>query len=286
MTRRVSWLTVPVVAVAGLTSVAIGGSWQVFRLTREHRRLTTDLSALHAQAAPNGSRDQAPFTTQIARLNAEVEQESARLADAQAQTAAAKDALPPMNGEVLRSLGRIEDLGRQAGRFIEQVIEFSKAARGPSAPTPNDEQMMQAMQSMMSWIASIEMIGAMEDDPKEIARLHATTIAERLKLDGATTASIEKEIAREFAELAAAGLVRSKRPSGNELAAWRERRADVLHAAAERVESQIPAEQRQPWVVEQSLQLGNSFFRDVKMDAEGHGTVALGLALPGVKMDF
>jgi hypothetical protein len=208
------------------------------------------------------------------------------LANAQAQTAAAKEALPPMNGQVLRSLGRIEDLGRQAGRIIEQVIEFSKAASGPSAPTPKDEEMMRAMQSMMSWTASIEMIGDMEDDPKEIARLHATTIAERLKLDAATTASIEKQIAREFAELAAAGLVRSKRPSGDELAAWRERRAEVLHAAAARVESQIPVNQRQPWVVEQSLQLGNAFVRDVKMDGDGHGSIAIGVVLPGIKMNF
>ena len=282
MTRRVSWLSVPAVAIAGLASVAIGGSWQMIHLAREHGQLVEQLAAWQAPAAPHGSDDQATFVTQIARVNREIEQESARLTDAQAQTAAAKEALPPMNGQVLRSLGRIEDLGRKAGRFIEQLVEFSKAAGGASTPKPSQEQMMQ---SMMSWTASIEMIGDMEDDPKEIARLHATTIAERLKLDATTAASIEKQIAREFAELAAAGLVRSKRPSGDEIAAWRERRADVLHAAAARVESQIPADQRQPWVVEQSLQLGNAFFRDIKMDAEGHGTVAFGLVLPGVKMN-
>jgi hypothetical protein len=258
----------------------------MFRLTREHRRLTTDLSALHAQVAANGTEDQTAFVTQIARLNAEIEQESARLAEAQAQNAAAKQALPAMNGQVLRSLGRIEDLGRQAGQFIERLIDFSKAAARQSARKPSQEEMMQAMQSMMSWTASIEMIGEMEDDPREIARLHATTISERLKLDAAIVASIEKQIAQEFQELAAAGLVCSKRPSGDELATWRERRADALHAAAARVESQIAADQRQPWVVEQSLQLGNAFVRDVKMDADGHGSIAFGVVLPGIEMDF
>jgi hypothetical protein len=191
-----------------------------------------------------------------------------------------------MNGQVLRSLGRIEDLGREAGRFIEQLIDFSKAAGGGVAGKQSQEEMMRAMQSMMSWSASIEMIGEMEDDPNEIARLHATTIAERLKLDAPTAVAIEKQIAREFQELTAAGLVRSKRPAGDELAAWRERRADALHAAAERVESQIPAGQRQPWVVEQSLQLGNALFRDVKMGADGHGSIVFGVVLPGIQTKF
>jgi hypothetical protein len=151
MTRRVSWLSIPAIAIAGLASVMIGGSWQMARLAREHGQLAEQLAPLQAQAASDAREDQAAVVTQIARLNAEIEKETARLADAQAQTAAAKEALPPMNGQVLRSLGRIEDLGRQAGRFIEQVVEFSKAASGPSAPTPNDGEMMRAMQSMMSW---------------------------------------------------------------------------------------------------------------------------------------
>jgi hypothetical protein len=286
MRRRVSSLSVPAVAIAVLASVTTGGSWQMIRLAREHSRLVRELVALQERAAPDAREDRAAGVTQVARVNAEIEQELTRLADAQAQTAAAKEALPPMNGQVLHSLGRIEDLGRQAGRFIDQLVEFSNGVGSPSTPKRSEEETMRAMQSMMSWTAWIEMIGDMEDDPKEIARLHATTIAERLKLDATTAASIEKQIAREFAELAAAGLVRSKRPSGDKLAAWRERRDDTLHAAAARVESQIPADQRQPWVVEQSLQLGNALVRDVEMGADGHGSIAIGVALPGVKMNF
>ena len=286
MKRGVRWLTVPAVAIAGLTSVAIGGSWQMLRLKREHGRLTSELAAIHAQGAQPEGEAQAVFVTQIAALNAEIEQETARLADAQTQIAAVKKALPPMNGQVLRSLGRIEDLGRQAGQFIEQVLDFSKAAGGPSARMQSEEEMTRTMQSMMSWTATIETIGEMEDDPREIARLHATTIAARLKLDAATAAMIEKEIAREFQELAAAGLVRSKRPSSDELSAWRERRGDALHTAATRIEHLIPADQRQPWVVEQSLQLGNAFVGQVQMGADGHGSIAVGVVLPGVKTNF
>jgi hypothetical protein len=123
------------------------------------------------------------------------------------------------------------------------VIDFSKAAGGPSARKQSEEEMTRTMQSMMSWTATIETIGEMEDDPREIARLHAITIAERLKLDAATTASIEKEIAREFAELAAAGLVRSKRPSGRRPDGLARAPAEVLHAAAarSRVRSRGPA---------------------------------------------
>jgi hypothetical protein len=284
MKPGVRWVTVPAVAVAGLISVAISGSWQMMRLAREHGRLTTELAAIHAQAAPAESEEESAFVTQIAALNAEIEQETARLADAQTQIAAMKNALPPMTGQVLRSLGRIEDLGRQAGQFIEQVIDFSKAAGGPSARKQSEEEMTRTMQSMMSWTATIETIGEMEDDPREIARLHATTIAERLKLNAATAASVEKEIARVFQELATAGLVRSKRPSGDELTGWREHRGDVLHAAAARIENLIPADQRQPWVVEQSLQLGNAFVGQVQMGADGHGSIVVGVVLPGVKM--
>jgi hypothetical protein len=272
---------VPAIAVSALLLSLGAGGWQSVRLAREHRQLESELGALQnpSSAVPGG--DEASILKQIEETRADIERESARLAAAQAKVADLGRSLPPVKGEVLRSLGRIEELGRSASEFIEQVVAYAKTLKTPPDQQMSESDRQRMMERMVLWMENIELIGTMEDDPKEIAQLHATTIAERLKLDPTVASRVQDQIEKEFAELAAAGLVCSRRPELDGLKEWQERRAAALEEAVSRIEAFIPADQRRPWVVEQSLQLGNSFQKQVQVGPAGHGSMNFGIHLPG-----
>jgi hypothetical protein len=193
--------------------------------------------------------------------------------------------MPEMTGEELRSVGRMEQFAQKAATLIQQVAELGALLKDKSGGSRKDEALDRAMQQMGQWASWLDVIAQMESNPQEIAQLHALTIAERLGLDQSTTARVADQIASEFTDLAASGLVRSERPESAEAAKdWNEKRSQALHAAAGRVEQRIPESQRQPWIVEQSLQLGNAMRHDVQVGADGHGSVSIAVVLPGVQM--
>jgi hypothetical protein len=265
------------------------GAWQSARLARDHRKLATKIAALRAgddsQVAPSPPVDPTTTKLEIARLREELAVESARLEQTQERLKEAEKGLPAMTGEELRSLGRMEEFAQRAAAFIEQVAELGTMLKDNTSSSRKDEALARAMQQMGKWAGWLEVVGQMEDTPDEIAQLHAQTIAERLGLDQPTTARIRDQIAREFTDLAASGLVRSQRPTAAESSKeWNERRSEALHGAASRIEDLIPESHRRPWIVEQSLQLGNAMRQEVHVEPDGHGSAIVAVALPGVQM--
>jgi hypothetical protein len=274
---------IPATALAALILTMGAGGWQSVRLAREHAALKVELEGLRGTPDAPQASDRPKRDSLIAQTQAELERESAQLSAVQAKVAEAEKALPPLKGEELRSLGRIEELGKSAGQFIEQMIHFATRMSAPEGKKLSGEEQNKMMEEVMPWLEKVDMIGGMEDDPQEIARLHAATIAERLKLDTATAARMKDQITREFTDLVAAGLVRSKRPEGDGVEEWQKRRSAAVKDATGRVEALIPAGARQPWVVEQSMQLGVSLQKQVTVGADGHGSMNLGIALPGMQ---
>ena len=286
MTRRLLWsLTFTPAGVILLGMLAVG-TWQSTRLAQEHKALAAELSSLRGfsdRAAAPRKDDSA--NAEIASTSEAIAQESARLKAVESKIQSAEKGLPPMTGEELRSLGRIEEFARKAASFIEQVGELARLFKDKSNKTQSDEAIARATQQIGNWAGWLEVIAQMEDDPQEIARLHAQTIAQRLNLERATTTRLQEQIAAEFEQLAASGLIRSQRPPlGDAAKEWNQRRSEALHAAAARVEEFIPSSQRQPWIVEQSLQLGNALRQEVTMSADGHGSAVVAVVLPGLQM--
>jgi hypothetical protein len=283
MTLRTFLAALQTPGSVALLLVASAGSWLIVDSSREHRLLTAELRSLRSEAVTPGP-DDSGDTAAIEELKREIARTATLLDAAEAKVKSAQKEVPPMNGEELRSLGRMADFAREAATFIQQLEELTRLLHDKEAQKQNEDVMTRSMAQMTKWTSWIEVIAKMEEDPREIAELHALTIAERLQLDPASTARVREQIETEFSALARAKLVRANRPaSSDELKQWLERRQTFLHAAAARVEEHIPAESRKPWIVEQSLQLGNALRQDVKVDASGHGSATIALVLPGIQ---
>jgi len=271
---------------AGILVFGLGGeAWESARLAREHHELATELAMSRGERTPVTQGEPSHGAEEIAVLTGQIAEESSRLDATLAKVSEAEKQLPVMSDEELRSLGRMGDFARNAAAFIEQVVELTKLLQDKSAKSRNDDAIARATQQIGKWSGWLELVGQMEDEPLEIAQLHAQTIAERLGLDTATTARLQETIANEFSQLTASGLVHSKRPApGEAMNEWNHQRSEAIHAAAGRVEELIPPEQRQPWVVEQSLQLGNALRQQVSFTSDGHGSMTVAVVLPGIQL--
>src|SRR5688572_6318281 len=133
---------------------------------------------------------------------------------------------------------------------------------------------------MMGWINRLAMVGDLEANPPEIASFHAATLQTRLQLDQPTTEKVRQQIEREFQQLQSLNLARPRRPEADQ-EQWYQRRNRALDEATVRVEALIPASQRQPFVVGQSLYLGTGMRTHTQIGGDGHGSITMGLVLPG-----
>ena len=275
--------SVPALALAALGLTMLGGLMLGTRLFREHAELDGELALLRAAQTSGPAPSAIAPSGEIARLSAEYENETALLRAAEAKAQELGKALPRMSDEEWRSLGRVEELGQQTADFLGFFSEITDRMK-------NQEPMSEADSSRiagdtMAWIKRLEAIGEMEDSPAEIAKLHTATLSARMKLDAATQERVRRQIEREFTDLQEQKLTRPQRPD-TARDDWYARRKAVLNEATQRIEALIPAAQRQPFAVGQSLHLGTGLRTKTEVRPDGHGSVTMGLELPGLDKKF
>lgn len=271
--------TAPALALAALGLVMIGGLGLGVRIFREHGSLKAELAALRAAQSPGATEDHAPPTAESANLAAEIERESSLLRAAQAKAAELAKTLPPMSDEEWRSLGRVEELGRQAAEFIGSFSGMLERVKRQEMTNEFDEKRF--FHNLTGLMKRMEAIGEMEDMPDEIARLHTATLCARMKLDDAMQVRVRQEIEREFSKLSEQKLTRPQRPA-TEREDWYARRKSALDEATLRIEALIPAAQRQQFAVGQSLHLGTGMTSNTSVLPDGRRSINLLIQLPGI----
>ena len=187
-----------------------------------------------------------------------------------------------MSNEEWRSLGRIEELGQQAGDFMRALAGHRERMKAGKLKT---EDQAGFGPEMMRWLKRMEVIGEMEDTPTEIARLHTATLSARMKLDAPTQERVRLQIEREFSQLAEKKLTRPQRPD-TARDEWYARRKTALDEATQRIEALIPAAQREQFAVGQSLHLGTGMRTKTDLRPDGHGSVYMMIDLPGLDWRF
>ncbi len=270
-------------ALGALGLVMCGGLVLGVKIFRESRALKTELVAL--RSAPTSvapAKDPAP-TVESASVAAEIERETALLRAAEAKAVEIGKSLPAMSNEEWRSLGRIEELGQQAGDFVRSFADFLGRQKKNEEIKPEENNRFG--QEMMSWLKRMEVIGEMEDTPAEIARLHTATLSTRLKLDAATAERVRQQIERDFFQLREQKLTRPQRPE-TERDDWHLRRRTALNEATQRIEALIPAAQREQHAVGQSLHLGTGLRTATEVRPDGHGSMTMIFDLPGIDWKF
>jgi len=161
---------------------------------------------------------------------------------------------------------------------------FGTFTAGSQVRTPAD--LVRHMTSVLGYARTFFVGGRYRADPladlsAEIARFHASSLQARLRLDGATTEKVREQVEREFQQIKQQGLARPQRPE-SEQGDWYRRRKQALDEASARIEALIPLDQRQPHAVGQSLYLGTGMRTNSHVGPDGHGSVTMGLDLPGI----
>lgn len=277
----------PALVCGALILLCAGELWQVGRFHAEHRKLAEELTILR-NAAPDSAQLQKAAATQrsIAEASEALARETARRTAAEASAKAVEAAIPGAKDEELRSVGHIEKFALGAAEWLEAVVASDAHFHATNGSAATDrENNGEFIKSLMEWVPKLSLISELEDTPADIAKLHASCIAKRLDLDGASLAAIRTQIERDFADLAAAGLTRSHCPEGD-AKSWRARRNLALSEATTRVEALIPPARLKPDVVAQSLALGDAYFSEVQTRPDGHGSVNIGIRLPGLSFRF
>ena len=270
-------------ALGVLALVMLGGLVLGVRLFREQHDLAAELAALRAGESPDAAPSAGPQSHEAARLSAEIERESVLLCAAGAKAAEIGISLPPMSDEEWRSLGHVEELGRQAADFIRTFSEMT--LRMSKGEPSSDADGAVFAQQLQAWIKRMEAIGEMEDDPAEVARLHTATLSTRLSLDAPTQAQVRQQIEREFKQLHAQQLTRMQRPDA-ERDDWYARRRQALDEATQRIEALIPPAQRVEFAVGQSLHLGTGLRPKAVIQTGRPDTMYLYSDLPGIDWRF
>lgn len=204
-------------------------------------------------------------------LRAETQREIAARAVAEAQIAELEKRLPPREGEVLVSFGRIEQMAQRTA----MVLRMGAIA---TAATATEAQQAEISANLPEFLGQLGELGAMENNPPEIARFQAATLRDILGLDAAATARATAFLETEFARLKIEGLTATFRPE-KETAEWDRRRDAAMTEVAARLRPLLPAGHAQLPLLPGILSLGGGLRTEVKMNPDGHGSVRMTLPL-------
>lgn len=283
MNHRAALLNGRTIVLVVLGVTAIAGGWENLHLAQERHALRTELAIRRGDALPAVAGTGAELSAEIVRLTRDLAKESAALTQAETAVTELQKTVPPVAGEELRSFGYIEQMGLEAGEFLTLFVEFITLQKQGTFPQLPEAEQSRLYNTTLAWANRLPAIGELETTPAEIARFHATSLQSRLKLDGATTGNVRQQLEQEFQQLNQQGLARPQRPE-SEQEEWYKRRKQALDAASARVEALIPANERQPYAVGQSLYLGTGMRSKATVGTDGHGSVNVALELPGIDM--
>jgi hypothetical protein len=281
-TRRSLAGIVPRVSLAVLAAMLLAAGWRSASLESERRVLRDEISRLRADMAhPSPGAESMTASADLASLREELDRELAAQRMAADQVAALEREMPALKSSAseVRSLGRVEALGAEALQLLHRLHEIGAAhIQGTLTRT----KVQSAVEELLKWAARADVIGEMESQPEEIAELHAIILQKELQLDEPTTQQVGRAIEQEFIRLQAARLTRPYRPPQSP-ESWQQERGKFLRESAQRVEALIPITQRRPWIVDQTLQLGNALEIVTTPGSEpGVANVTLGCRLPNL----
>jgi hypothetical protein len=284
MKSRFYFRSVPFVATVAAVLSVCGSIWQTTALQRRNHAIHAGISTVPdngATASGDAPAALAPGSPPAIRPGTPSamadEQAALERAEAAIQTHCAELGIRP--DEDIVSVGRYEQLASEGLQFIAAMVglEVGRGEKTPKTPT------LENMQMLSSWTAKSEIIGRLESDPVKIAKLHAAAIQTALKLDNSTKQTVQTAIAEEFKTLAASQLTKAQRPIEKQKD-WYGQRDIALKEAAARIESAIPPDRRQPYLVERVLTLGTGMRASAGFDERTQkGFVTMGYTLPGTK---
>lgn len=253
-----------------------------WRLQQENEALKSALAPVApsqpaARDVPPVAAPEAPeprFTAED--LRAETAREIAMRTALEAKIAALEKRLPP-GDEVLVSFGRIDEMGRRAAKAVSFLLTQTQPAPASGAK-PLAESPEEVKSFFTDFLGQIGELRALEDEPREIARFQSAALRDLFGLDDAAARGVGAILEGEFARLKAQGLHAGARPA-QDAADWDRRRDAAITAAAARLQPVLPPNHALLPLAPGILSLGGGLRTEVKMNADGHGSVNMTLPL-------
>lgn len=271
-------------ATLGIIACLVRAGWQ---LQNENETLRAsaatfaDADLLTGTHARSDSKDGPPEgALQAQDLRSETQREIAARATVEAKISELESRLPARDGEVLVSLGRIEQIGQRAGKAVMILSQHAAAQRSAQKPVENrpKEAVAKEQSAIEEFLGLLGELRNLESDPREIARFQAATLREVFGLDEATAARATTFLETEFARLKLQKLTANFRPE-SEPVDWDLRRDAAMTELAARLRPLIPPNHEQLQLLPGILSLGGGFRTQVSLKPDGHGSVQMTLPL-------
>jgi len=269
------WLWPVTIIIVGWLARA---GWHLRSENETLRAVAAAAGKVHAstgtRATPEPINGQQEGTVRAEALRDETRREIASRAAAEAKIAELDSHLPTRGGEVLASFGRIEEMGKRAGKAVTIFARQAAAQTAAQKPgvKPVTDLTKDEQTAFAAFLCQLGELRAVENDPLEIARFQAATLREVLGLDDATNGRVTAFLETEFARLKAQQLTANFRPE-NEPGDWYRRRDAAMTELAARLRPLLPANHAQLPLLPGILSLGGGLRTEIKLNPDGHGTV-------------
>jgi hypothetical protein len=247
----------PVLLTAGVLLVITVSAWQTIRFASENDALRSEISERRASATSATVSATLPSSTELERTRAELDRARTRLRTAEAKADELAQTLAIAPADELKSFGRLEELAVDGAKFLKLLEEVPKAKAAADLEGRRWDTAV-FLKDLPGWIVHSDAIGQLEENPKEIADVHARALRERLGLDEKVSQHVHARLIAEFALLHQLGFTRPQRPP-KEHDEWYAERDRMLLEAAARIEETIPPENRKPSAVVETINLGTGF---------------------------
>jgi hypothetical protein len=195
-------------------------------------------------AGTAASKAQAPDNTaELAALKGRLADEMRARRQAEAEAAALRAKVAPLQSNVVVSLGKVEDVGKSAGAFLPAMAELTAlSARDPGTLTPEEKRrLLELQRDHAKLLGALPEITKFQDNPDDYARFFRSMLQQAAGLTDPEAVQVEAFMRQRGVEMNQLGLNAGKEPGDPKLEEeWEERRDQFNERTAEGLKKVLP----------------------------------------------
>lgn len=255
------------ILILALTAWCWQGLWQenlaLTKLRSERRgQASRPLTRIGAGSPPTASPLQAD-QARLAVLQNDIASVRQQLAGLKREADAVAARLPATQAdEIITSLGKIDDMGREAGGVLKELVAFVAHLKPGESVDAEDESIPLRLMQLQGELPEIR---SFESHPDEIATFQSNALRQALDLSPEATAKTQDLISAAFSNLATQHLTANDRPAEDD-ASWKQQRTSALQSLMSQLRPLLPVNgttNREKLSLMFVLNLGAGFDQDV-----------------------
>jgi hypothetical protein len=162
---------------------------------------------------------------------------------AEAEAAALREKIAPLESNVVVSLGKVEDIGKRAGVFLPALAALEAlSGRDPSTLSPDEKrQLLELQRDHAKLLGALPEIARFQDNPDEYGRFFSSMFQQAAGLTDPQAAQVQAFMRERAVVMNQLELNAGKEPTDPKLEeAWEERRDKFNEQTAEGLKGILP----------------------------------------------